>query len=142
MTWNKREPTGDLVVLGNDEAQVEKIAGLLASTRQDSRYPSRLNYELVQKDGNSLWLAGSASLGGQIAPGDIGAFIACRFLGWGTSRNGKFKEIDVRVWTDDPPPKGWEVLGERAESLRGGNPVVKLEDEPAEDDSADDDLPF
>ena len=102
MTWTKRDPVSNLVVLGDDEGQVRKVGGLLAAVTQDQQYPSRNNYELVQKDGNSIVVAGSASLSRQIFPKDVGKFLKATFLGWGKSPNGKFKQIEVNIWDGEP----------------------------------------
>lgn len=142
MTWQKREPVQNLVVLGDDEGQVKKIGGLLAGMRQDQRYPSRHNYELVKQDGESVWLAGSASLSNQLFPGDVGKFVKCEFKGWGRSANGKFKDIEVLIYDGEPTadmkkwPRFAELSGKRTEQPPPPEPP---EDE---DPGGDDDLPF
>ncbi len=98
MAWAKREPVTNLVVLGDGEDNRRKIGGLLAGTPRDRMYPEKVNYLIVQKDGEEMVLSGSASLGRQIADSDIGKFITCEFTGWGKSANGRFKMIDVNVW--------------------------------------------
>ena len=137
MTWQKRDPVSNLVVLGDDDGQVQKIGGLLVGLRQDAQYPSRHNYEIVKRDGESVWLAGSASLGRQLGPNDAGKFIKCEFVGWGKSANGKFKQIDVVVWDGEPTAdmKKWPQYGE---TLEDAPPV----DEGQAEDEPDDDLPF
>jgi len=144
MGWNKREPVSNLVVLGDDEGQTEKVAGLLMSTKQDNMYPARMNYELVQKSGESIWLAGSASIGRQLGPTDVGKFVKCRFTGWGKSKNGKFKEIEVIVWDGEVTAdmKAWPRWAEVAKNPgAAGVPTAPVEDYP-EQAPDDDDLPF
>src|ERR1700737_4564135 len=97
MSWEKREPVTNLDVLGDDEGNRKKVGGLLIGLPKDRMYPDKVNYEIVQKDGEVLVLAGSASLRNQIGEADIGHFIKCEFTGWGKSPNGKFKAIDVFV---------------------------------------------
>jgi hypothetical protein len=114
MSWGKREPTTNLVILGDDEGCVQKAGGLLVRMIQDQQYPQRQNYELVQRNGDSIMLAGSASLSRQIFPGDVGKFLKAEFLGWGKSANGKFKQIEVNIWEGDPTEdmKKWPRFGE------------------------------
>jgi len=143
MTWNKREPVTNLVILGDDEGQVRKVGGLLASTKQDAAYPSRSNYELVQRNGDSIWLAGSASLGRQLSPHDVGKFVKAEFKGWGKAAQGKFKNIEVLVYEGEPTAdmKQWPRWKE-LQHHNGGQavpPPVEDDDDSLEDD---DDLPF
>ena len=136
--WKKQEPISDLIVLGdNAEADnVKECGGLLASTRQDSQYPDRLNYELVQKDGSSKWLAGSASIMRQLGPAHIGAFVKCQFVGWGRSPRGEFKEIAVHIWEGELTELmlGWPRLDE----VKGGFAAVPE----ALKEEEESDLPF
>ncbi len=142
MGWNERKPVSNLVILGDDEGHVRKAHGLLAAVTQDTRYPSRMNYELVQQDGESVWLAGSASLGGQITPRDVGKFIKCRFKGWERGKNGKFKDIEVLIWDDEPTDdmKQWPRWHELQEQLAGVPPSGNGHPEQHPDD--DTGLPF
>ncbi len=143
MAWSKREPVSNLVVLGDDEGQVKKVGGLLASVKQDAQYPSRSNYELIQKDGESIMLAGSASIGRQLFPGDIGRFVKLTFMGWGSSKNGKFKEIEVNVFDGEPTDdmKKWPRYAELSRKPKGES----ADGDPGPTDTGDDfddDLPF
>ena len=146
MSWEKRDPVTDLVVLGDDEGQVRTAGGLLASTKQDSMYPSRLNYELVQKDGSSRWLAGSASIGRQLSPSDVGRFIKAKFVGWGKSANGRFKEIEVMIWQGEPTDemKDWPRWAEVNDSGQQDDepPLDETQAAVYADDEDDSDLPF
>jgi len=149
MTWNKREPVSNLVVLGDDEGNVAKAAGLLVAVTQDTMYPNRSNYELVQQNGDSLLLAGSASLGRQIGPHDVGKFVKCRFLGWGKAAAGKFKQIEVLIWEGDVSDamRKWPRFGEPAKAAHAPTPAPAngpgFDDVPgALGDSEDDGLPF
>jgi hypothetical protein len=147
MTWSKRDPVSNLIILGDDEGQVRKVAGLLASVRQDQQYPARQNYELVQKDGESHWLAGSASLSRQLFPGDVGKFVKCVFTGWGKSANGKFKQIEVQVFDGEPTDemKKWPrytQVSKKAAADGGTPPVGDPPEEVPVDEEEDDDLPF
>jgi hypothetical protein len=147
MGFNKREATSDLTVLGNDEGQVGKAGGLLASMRQDNRYPSRHNYELVQRSGESIWLAGSASLGNQLGPEDVGRFIRCTFKGWGSSSNGKFKIIEVMVSDDDLPDEllewpRYKEIQKRIRNNGGPQGTPPLDETQAAVHDDEDDLPF
>ena len=156
--WKKRDPVSNLVVLGDDEGQAKKAAGLLASLKQDSQYPSRSNYELVQKDGTSVWLAGSASIGRQVFPADVGKFVKATFKGWGNSANGKFKDIEVLIYDGEPTaemkkwPRWAEVnaapkKGAKAEAEPAPEPAPAPTDDDFSDfpeavDALDDGLPF
>jgi len=147
MTWKKREPTANLVVLGDDEGHVKKVAGLLASTRQDDRYPSRLQYELVQQSGESIWLAGSASIDNQMGPGDVGKFVKLQFLGWGSAARGKFKQIEVIVWDGPPTAKmsawpRWVELYNLKHGIEEESAAAAAVEEDVEDAEDTDDLPF
>lgn len=113
MSWTKREAVSNLVVLGDEEGQRRKVGGLLVGTPKDKGY-DKLNYVLVQQDGEEITLSGSASLARQINEQDIGKFVKCEFTGWGKSPNGKFKAIDVNVWEGEPTDvmKSWPRFAE------------------------------
>lgn len=152
MTWAKREAVTNLVILGEDEGNKKKVGGLLVGTPRDRMYPEKVNYELVQRNGDTLLLSGSASLARQLGEADIGKFVKCEFVGWGKSPNGKFKAIDVNVWEGEVTPemKEWPRYGE----FNGGaKPKPAAVAQPAQgggeefdgfDDTAagDEDLPF
>lgn len=153
MAWTKRDPVSNLVVLGDDEGNVRRVSGLLASVKQDTMYPNRHNYEIVKKDGDSLMLAGSASLSRQIAPSDVGKFLKAEFTGWGKSANGKFKIIDVQLWEGAPTPemKVWPRWDELSGNGKAATPKAtkqapateSMDDFPAAlEDEDSDDLPF
>lgn len=147
MTWAKREAVTNLVVLGEDEGQRRKVGGLLVGTPRDRTYPDKVNYELVQKDGEVILLSGSASLGRQINEHDIGKFVKCEFTGWGKSANGKFKIIDVNVWEGEPNAdmKAWPRYAEFQKAKTNGHPLKEAAISALElDQMADeeDDLPF
>lgn len=160
MSWAKREAVTNLVVLGDGPDHKKKVGGLLIDTPFDRMYPDKMNYVLVQKSGEEIVLSGSASLGRQIAPTDVGKFVKCEFTGWGKSNNGKFKVIDVNVWEGEPNAdmKAWpryaEFAGRTQAQRKNGNgsgpkhaapaaPADEFEDfdnSPIAD--PDDDLPF
>lgn len=152
MSWEKREPVSNLVVLGDGEGNVKRVGGLLFSVVADGKYPDRNNYRLVQQDGTVLTLAGSASLNNQIHAADVGRFVKCEFMGWGKSANGRFKDINVLVWTGEPNDamKAWPKYDEAQKNADtkpapAPAPAPDYEDAvtPEELDSADpDDLPF
>lgn len=154
MAWTKREAVTNLVVLGDGDGNIRKIAGLLIGVPADKGYPDKVNYEIVKKDGEEVVLSGSASLARQINRDDIGKFIKCEFTGWGKSPNGKFKAIEVNVWEGevDAAMKSWPRYAEFAAttqaqkkaSANGAKKAVEPDDDfdnaPLEDE--DDDLPF
>lgn len=144
MTWTKREVNTNLVILGDGEGNVRSAAGLLASVTRDPRYPDNRRYELVQKDGTSKSIAGSASINSQLGVDDVGKFVKLAFTGWGTSGNGKFKQIEVQVYEGAATEemKKWPRYNE---VHRNGQPKASLvapptPEQPVEDE--DDDLPF
>ena len=146
MPWNKREPVSNLTTLGDSEGQITKVAGLLAAVKPDPnpKYKNEM-YEIVQKNGESLFLAGSASLGRQINDADVGHFIRATFKGWGNSANGKFKDIEVQIFEGDVTDemKAWP----RWKELNGkvgphAAPKGGEGDFPEALDDEDDDLPF
>lgn len=143
MGWQKREVSGNLVVLGDAEGHVKSAGGLLASVTRDQRYPDNRRYELVQKDGTSKSIAGSASINSQIGVDDVGKFVKLAFEGWGDSPNGKFKKIDVQVWTDEPTDemKKWPRWAE-LHANGGVKAQAPLNQKPEALDEEDDDLPF
>jgi hypothetical protein len=146
MGWSKREAVNDnLVILGDKPENKRKASGLLASVKPDRTYQDNFNYELVQKDGSSIILAGSASINRMLHADDIGKFVRAEFTGWGSSPNGKFKQIDVQVYEGEATPemKAWPRWAE----LQNGN--GKVATKPSDDelsggfsDDEDDDLPF
>lgn len=126
MSWSKREAVSNLVILGDDaEKNQKKAGGLLASIARDATYTDNFNYELVQKDGSSILLAGNASINRMIHEKDIGKFVKAEFFGWGKTQKGaRFKQIEVQVWDGEPTPemKKWP----RWEELQnGGTPNGK-----------------
>lgn len=149
MTWQKREPVTNLVVLGDEEGNKKKVGGLLIGCPKDRMYPDKTNYELVQEDGEVAVLSGSASLRNQIGESDIGKFIKCEFTGWGKSANGKYKAIDVNIWegeVTDARMKAWPRYAEFAPNGNGKKAAVTKKEvadtfdaEPVQDE---DDLPF
>jgi len=146
MSWTKREVSANLVILGDAEGQVRKVGGLLAAIMPDPRYPDNRRYELVQKDGTSKTVAGSASINSQLGVGDAGKFVKLTFEGWGKSANGRFKEITVEVFEGEPTPEmlAWPRYKEVQDSQKR-RPAGKAEPPPVEEppiDDLDDDLPF
>lgn len=142
MGWDKREAVSNLVILGDEEGHKKKVGGLLIGMPHDKTYPDKVNYEIVQRDGETITLSGSASLSRQINDGDLGKFIKCEFEGWGRSGNGKFKIIAVNVWEGEPTDdmKAWPGYAEinkpkAAAPVAASRPVTVPADEP-------DDLPF
>ena len=152
MSWSKREAVTNLVILGDGDDNKRKIGGLLIGTPRDRMYPDKVNYEIVQKDGEVLILSGSASLGRQISDADVGKFIKCEFTGWGKSANGKFKIIDVNVWEGEPTPemKAWPRYAEvhaptqaqKKAAAKQAAPADEFESVAAALQDDDDDLPF
>ena len=155
--WTKREPVSNLVILGDDEGCTTKVQGLLAALTQDTMYPNRSNYELVQKNGESIHLAGSASLSRQIGPADVGKFVRCEFKGWGKAANGKFKMIEVNIYEGEPTDalKAWprwvELNSPKPKAEKAKPEPAKATPTTATDDFSDfpgatnpedDDLPF
>ena len=145
MSWSKREAVSNLVILGDDEGSIKKAGGLLASVSQDQVYPQRQNYELIQKNGDSIVLAGSASLSRQILPADVGKFLKAEFIGWGRAANGKFKEIAVHIWEGEPTHemRQWPRFDELRKKT-SNTAKESFAEKPAavDDDDDDDDLPF
>lgn len=151
MSWTKREAVTNLVMLGDAEGHRKTVGGLLVGTPRDSMYPEKVNYVLVQTDGEEIVLSGSASLGRQINEHDVGKFIKCEFTGWGKSGNGKFKMIDVNVWEGEPNDamKKWPRFAEFSAPKPKPQPAAQAA-KPADDfddfsnrvADEDDDLPF
>lgn len=153
MTWNKREAVTNLVILGDSPDNKKKVGGLLIGTPFDRMYPDKMNYVIVQQDGEEIVLSGSASLGRQLAESDIGKFVKCEFTGWGKSNNGKFKVIDVNVWEGEPNDamKAWPRYGEFSAPTQATKRAAAKpgRETPPHDDFGDpgpsddnDDLPF
>lgn len=143
MGWNKREVDTNLVILGDAEGHVKSASGLIASIRPDQRYPDNRRYELVQKDGTSKSVAGSASINTQLGVGDVGKFVKLTFNGWGTGGNGKFKKVDVEVYEGEPTDemKKWPRWAE-LHANGGVKAQAPLNQKPEALDEEDDDLPF
>lgn len=142
MSWEKREPVSNLVVLGDDENNAKKVGGLLLAVVKDAKYANRSNYQIVQKDGTVSTLAGSASLNNQIHEGDVGKFIKAEFKGWGKSPNGRYKEIEVLIWEGEPTEdmKNWPRFKDAQK--KASQPDPEPAPEPDEDFGGDEDLPF
>lgn len=113
MSWGKREAVTNLVILGDASENRKKVGGLLIDCPFDRMYPDKMNYVLVQQNGEEIVLSGSASLGRQLTPDDIGKFVKCEFSGWGKSGNGKYKIIEVHVWEGEASDvmKKWPKYG-------------------------------
>lgn len=151
MSWTKREAVTNLVILGDEEGHKKKVGGLLVGCPRDRTYPDKVNFELVQQDGEVLVLSGSASLARQLSEHDIGKFVKCEFTGWGRSGNGKFKVIEVNIWEGEPNEQmlGWPRFKEFYPPKSNGKPAAASA---KSDDDADsfpgaladeeDDLPF
>lgn len=145
MTWTKREPVTNLVVLGDEEGNKKKVGGLLIGCPRDRMYPDKTNYELVQQDGEVQVLSGSASLRNQIGEADIGRFVKCEFTGWGKSANGKYKAIEVQVYEGEPTDamKKWPRFAEFQKNGKKAPVTQKqVEDEFDAAPVEEDDLPF
>lgn len=155
MTWTKREPVTNLVVLGDDEGNIAKIGGLLVATPIDRMYEKKLNYEILKKSGEVVTLSGSASLSRQLNDRDIGKFVRCEFKGWGKSPNGKFKDIEVMIWEGEPTddmkrdwPRYAEFAKQNGNGKKADTPKAKADDDFDDDEAVkkladeDDDLPF
>ena len=142
MGWQKREVDTDLVILGDGERNAKSVAGLLAAVTRDPRYPDNRRYELVQKDGTSKSVAGSASINSQLGVDDVGKFVKLAFTGWGASGNGRFKQIDVQVFEGEVTPemKAWPRYAELHSN--GAKKAESLETFPEALDDNDSDLPF
>lgn len=140
MSWSKREVDSNIVILGDGEGNVARVGGLLVSIRPDPRYSDNKRYELVQQDGTSKSVAGSAAINSQLGPADVGKFVKLAFAGWGSSGNGKFKKIEVQVWDGPPSPEmlKWPRYSELNGTKSNSDPGPA---QPVGDDS-DDDLPF
>ena len=153
MSWEKREAVTNLVILGDEQGHKKKVGGLMIACQKDKAYPDKMNYVLVQQDGEEQVLSGSASLSRQLGEEDVGKFVKCEFTGWGRSGNGKFKIIDVNVWGGEPNDamKAWPRFAEFHAPKTNGKPPVEskvtvpaaeFEDFPGALADADDDLPF
>lgn len=145
MGWTERE-AGAVVVLGDGEGQVRRVAGLLASVKQDPRYPDNRRFELVQKDGTSKYLAGFTALNSQLGQADVGHFVKIEFVGWEGQGGNRWKKPKVEVYEGEPTAEmrsypRWRELNEAPK--RQNVPVPNDEDVPPEElEQPDDDLPF
>jgi len=149
MGWTKREASANLVILGDAEGHTRRVAGLLASVVPDPRYPDNRRYELVQQDGSSKVVAGSASINSQLGIGDVGKFVKLSFTGWERGRNGHYKVITVEVYEGEPsaPMQNWPRFAELRQPHAKPRPEQNLafrgpDPEPEAPDDDDDELPF
>ena len=146
MSWEKRETT-DGVGIGDGDGQQEKAGGLLAGIKTvEGNDGPFLVYEMVQKDGTSLGVFGSASIDSRLNTKDVGSFVKFVFEGWGKSKAGrKFKQIDVQVWGSDfsDDMKEWPRFAEIHNGVSAAA-VVAAFDNPPDALTKDDDseLPF
>ncbi len=142
--WKKREIT-DGIGIGEKDGQRRAAGGLLVEIRTDVGENNSTIYELVQKDGASLQVWGSATIDGKLRSSDIGRFVKMKYLGMAKGKSGRtYKDIDVAVW--DAPltdvMKEWPRVGEFS-GEGAAKPADDFEDFPeALDDDEDDSLPF
>ena len=141
--WNKRE-IADGIGIGEKEGQRRAAGGLLAEIRTDVGDNNSNIYELVQKDGASLYVWGSATIDGKLRASDIGKFVKMKYLGMAKGKSGRtYKDIDVAGW--DAPltdaMKEWPRVGEFS-GEGAAKPADDFEDFPEGSDEEDDDLPF
>jgi hypothetical protein len=151
MSWGKREVNNNFVALGDGEGDV-------LNNHFDK---PKMDYEFINKAGETVLLSGSASLARQISADDMGKFFKAEFEGWGKSANGKFKQISVYIWDGEPNdamqawPRFAEFYGkkpaaptttEQKASAKSRMPAGLSDEEfetiPKTLDAEDDDLPF
>lgn len=155
MTWTKREAVTDLFILGDEDGQHRKVAGLIVAMPQDQGYKDKTNYRVATKNDGVVTVSGSATLARQLSEADIGRFVKMEFTGWGKSANGKYKVIDVNVYEGEPTPEmqKWpgyaEFVASRAngKAKAGGGKAAAASSDDFEEASGalqdgDDDLPF
>jgi hypothetical protein len=102
--WETRRGSGSILVLGDESGQLQEIEGTLTARRVSPAYADNFLYDISTSDGESVTIAGTASLNARLTEHDIGRYVAITFKGWGaTKRGNKFKDIDVRVRRDTVP---------------------------------------
>ena len=96
----------------------------------------------MQRNGDSVWLAGSASIGRQVFPADVGKFVKAAFKGWGTSANGKFKDIEVLIFDGEPTAEmkkwpRWAEVNAAPKAKKDAKPEAEAAPPPTDDDFSD-----
>lgn len=151
MSWEKREAVpSNLLILGDAAGQVKAASGVLVAIQRDRRYENNKNFTLVGKGGEERVVAGFTSLNGMLDASDVGKFVKIVFTGWGKGPNGKYKIVDVEVFSGTPTKEMMDWLGAEGqrkvgpihETPRAGN-GTGLDAMPAPlQEPEDDDLPF
>lgn len=156
MGFVKREVLDNLVILGDDDGNAQKVGGILTRLILNTQFDKpKMDYEYVDRAGELKVIGGGATLARQITPADVGKFFKAEFEGWGKSANGKFKKIAVYFWEGDleDKMKAWprlkEFYGKSAPTPVTANAAKVTEkarddfdDFPAALDADDSDLPF
>ena len=89
------EVTGNLIVLGEKDGQVQSIGGVLKEIRPDRKYEGRSQYVLATPEGEKT-VAGCATLTNKIDESFIGFLLTFRYDGTGTTETGQsFKRVKV-----------------------------------------------
>lgn len=127
---------GDAISLGGKENQRKTAGGLLVKIEYDQG-PKKNSavYELVQADGESVRVWGSAAIDYKLSPAKIGKFVRLEFTGIEQTKDGTdFKAIEVKIWTKPltDKMKEWPRVEEWYTAKEG---VAAM-------DGEDDDLPF
>jgi len=136
MTWTELAAS-DAVGIGEKENQRTKAGGLLVRVEYDQG-PKKNSaiYELVQSDGTSLRVWGSAAIDRKLSVINIGKFIRLEFKKMSKNKDGTdFKAIKVEVFEGDltDKMKEWPRVEEFYTANQGVDPI---------DGEEDDGLPF
>lgn len=93
-SFEKLEPA-NLIVIGDGSKQSKAFGGLLLDIVPDEKYPDKLRYLMVGKDGEEYEIAGNAALARRIKRSHIGCLIKLKYIGRERVGNNTFKVIDV-----------------------------------------------
>jgi len=97
MSWTERKGTGGVLVMGDEAGQTQFIEGVLVERQPIVKFPGNFLYMIETTDGERPAVAGTAGINARLSDADIGKLIQLEFRGWGQAKNGKFKDIAVRV---------------------------------------------
>ena len=93
-SFEKLEPA-NLIVIGDGKNQSKAFGGLLLDITPDEKYPDKLRYLCVGRDGEEYEIAGNAALSRRIKRSHIGCLIKLKFMGKERVGNNTFKVIEV-----------------------------------------------
>lgn len=95
-SFERLEPA-NLVILGEKKGQSKAFGGLLVGIVPDEKYPDKVRYQCIGKDGEEYEVTGNAALSRRIKHTHIGCLIKFIYRGMQRGSSNEYKEIEVLV---------------------------------------------